>query len=590
MWKRVQAVREELSRRGLTGFIIPYADEYQNEYLPAYAGRLTWLTGFTGSAGTAVVLSNHATIFVDGRYTLQVRDQVDRRAFEPRHLSEESVHSWLSGVLHPGDRLGYDPWLHTPENLKQLTEACAGAKAALIPCEPNPIDAVWVDRPDPPASLVVPHDLVYAGKSSEAKRHEIALTLQQKEVDVAVLAASDSIAWLFNIRGDDVAHTPVPLGFALLRRDGAASLFLDEHKISQPLVSHLGSNVQIRPMLEFKETLEQLGQAGARVSCDPKRTASWIPERLTRAGARVIEGEDPCVLPKACKNAVEINGTRAAHKRDGAAVCRFLAWVEQEAHKGTLSELDAQSYLDDCRRRHARCRDVSFPTISAAGPNGAIVHYRATLEHHRLLELGHLYLVDSGGQYPDGTTDITRTIAVGSPTSEQRDRYTRVLKGHVDLATAVFPAGTTGAQLDVLARRPLWDVGLDYAHGTGHGVGSYLSVHEGPQRISRSGSVALQPGMVISNEPAYYKAGEYGIRLENLVVVVPWTRNKEWLAFETITLVPFDASLIDVTVLNAAEREWLNAYHARVRDTISPLVDAATAEWVHGATEPLSET
>ena len=590
MWKRVQAVRAELNRRGLTGFIIPHADEYQNEYLPACARRLTWLTGFTGSAGTAVVLSDHATIFVDGRYTLQVRDQVDLRAFEPRHLSEESVHSWLSGILQPSDRLGYDPWLHTPENLKQLTEACAGTKAALIPCEPNPIDAVWVDRPDPPASLVVPHDLAYAGKSSEAKRHEIALTLQRDEVEVAVLAASDSIAWLLNVRGGDVEHTPVPLGFALLRRDGTASLFLDEHKISQPLASHLGSAVQIRPMLEFKEALAQLGKAGARVSCDPKRTASWIPERLTKAGARVIEGEDPCVLPKACKNAVEINGTRAAHKRDGAAVCQFLAWVDQEAHKGTLSELDAQSYLDDCRRRQARCRDVSFPTISAAGPNGAIVHYRATQAHHRLLEPGHLYLVDSGGQYLDGTTDITRTVAVGSPTSEQRDRYTRVLKGHVDLATAVFPAGTTGTQLDVLARRPLWDVGLDYAHGTGHGVGSYLSVHEGPQRISRSGSIALQPGMVISNEPAYYKAGEYGIRLENLVVVIPWNRNKEWLAFETITLVPFDASLIDVTVLNAAEREWLNAYHARVRDTIGPLVDDATAEWVHRATEPLSET
>ena len=589
MWERVQAVRAELSRRGLTGFIIPHADEYQNEYLPAYARRLTWLTGFTGSAGTAVVLSNHATIFVDGRYTLQVRDQVDRRAFEPRHLSEETVHSWLSGVLQPSDRLGYDPWLHTPEDVKQLREACAGAKAALIPCEPNPIDAVWVDRPDPPDSLVVPHDLIYAGKSSEAKRHELALTLQQNEIDVVALAASDSVAWLFNIRGGDVAHTPVPLGLALLRRDGTASLFLDEHKISQFLASHLGSDVQIRPMLEFKEALDQLGQAGARVSCDPTRTASWIPERLIRAGARVIEGEDPCVLPKACKNAVEINGTRAAHKRDGAAVCRFLAWVDREAYKGTLSELDAQSYLDDCRRRHARCRDVSFPTISAAGPNGAIVHYRATQEHHRLLEPGHLYLVDSGGQYPDGTTDITRTIAVGSPTPEQRDRYTRVLKGHVDLATAVFPPGTTGAQLDALARRPLWDVGLDYAHGTGHGVGSYLSVHEGPQRISRSGSVALQPGMVMSNEPAYYKAGEYGIRLENLVVVVPWTRNKEWLAFETITLVPFDPSLIDVTVLNADEREWLNAYHARVRDTVSPLVDAATAEWVSRATEPLSE-
>ena len=578
---------------GLSGCIIPHADEYQNEYLPACAERLSWLTGFTGSAGTAVVLADHAAIFVDGRYTLQVRNQVDQRVFETRHLLEDPLHVWLSTVLKPGDTLGYDPWLHTPRDVSQLQEACAKAQAALMPCAPNPVDAVWLDRPAPPAAPAVPHDLAYAGRSSEDKRRELAVRLKNDDVGVVVLTAPDSIAWLLNVRGGDVPHTPLPLGFALLSHDGTASLFLDPRKVSETLASHLGPDVRLCAAEEFPEALDRLGKDGAHVLCDSKRTASWIPARLTQAGAHVIEGEDPCALPKACKNSVEINGARDAHRRDGAAVCHFLAWMDREARNGQLSELDAQSYLDDCRRRQPLWQDLSFPTISATGSNGAIVHYRATAQHHQLIQPETLYLVDSGGQYLDGTTDITRTIAIGAPTPECRDRYTRVLKGLIALAMAVFPRGTTGTQLDALARRPLWDVQLDYDHGTGHGVGSYLGVHEGPQRIGKAAhAVALQPGMILSNEPGYYKSGAYGIRLENLVVVTPaktgGTEDRQWLAFETLTLVPFDASLIDEAALETTEVAWLNAYHARVRKVIGPLVDASTASWLHRVTEPLS--
>lgn len=591
--ERIRALRGQLARRGLSGFIVPHADEYQNEYVPACAERLAWLTGFTGSAGTAVVLIEQAAIFVDGRYTLQVREEADAQVFTFRHLIEEPVSAWLSTVLRSGDRLGYDPWLHTPQEVRQLKEACSKVGAKLTPCEPNPIDALWEDRPAPPAAKVVPHDLAYAGKSSEDKRQGLAAKLKSENIGVAVLTAPDSIAWLFNVRGRDVEHTPLPLGFALLYQDGTASLFLEPRKVSDSLTSHLGPAVRIRPASDFHKTLDQLGKTGKRVLCDLNRAASWISGRLARSGAHVIEEEDPCLLPKACKNAVEINGAREAHKRDGAAVCEFLTWLSREVQTGQLSERDAQSYLDACRRRQLLWQDSSFPTISAAGPNGAIIHYRATDESCRRLEHGTLYLVDSGGQYLDGTTDVTRTIAVGSSTAEHRDRYTRVLKGHIALALATFPMGTTGAQLDALARRPLWEVGLDYDHGTGHGVGSYLGVHEGPQRISKGGhTIALQPGMILSNEPGYYKSGEYGIRLENLVVVVPAKMGggggREWFAFETITLVPFDASLIDATLLNGAEREWLNAYHARVREIIGPLVDSSTAAWLEQATERIT--
>lgn len=587
--QRVRQLRSQLAQQGLSGFIIPHADEYQNEYLPPCAERLAWVSGFTGSAGTAVVLQHHAAIFVDGRYVLQVRHQVDLQIFEPQHSAEISVDEWLATILKPGDKVGYDPRLHTPKEIKKLSQACARSKAALVPSQPNPVDVIWTDRPQIPQAFVVPHVAQYAGKSSEEKRHSLAQKLQSDGIHVAVLTAPDSIAWLLNIRGGDVAHTPLPLSFACLRNDGSASLFIDSKKVMVELHDHLGPEVVVASVEGFESALEQMGRDRRRVLCDPQRTASLVFDQLEKAGAEVVEGEDPCVLPKACKNSVEIAGSQEAHKRDGAAVCDFLAWVAREAPLGTLTEVSAQDYLDSCRQQQALWKDLSFPTISAGGSHGAIVHYRATEETNQSLGPDMLYLVDSGGQYLDGTTDITRTVAIGTPTSEQRDRYTRVLKGHIALATATFPKGTTGTQLDTLARQPLWEVGLDYDHGTGHGVGSYLGVHEGPQRISKApSSVALASGMIISNEPGYYKAGEYGIRLENLVLVVPdetdRASDREWFGFETLTVVPFDQSLIDLSLLTLKEINWVNAYHVRVRETLAPLIKPATKSWLHDAT------
>jgi Xaa-Pro aminopeptidase len=589
---RVHRLRSELVQQGLSGFIIPHADEYQNEYLPACAERLAWLTGFSGSAGTAVVLSCQAAVFVDGRYVLQVRNQVDLGIFEPQHISEVSVADWLSSVLKPGDKLAYDPWLHTPKEINKLRQACARVQAELIPCQANPVDAIWIDRPQLPCAPVVPHSILYAGQSSKEKRKELARKLKDDRIDVAVLTAPDSIAWLLNIRGGDVSHTPLPLGFACVRSDESAMLFLDSQKVCESLRDHLGPNVGVASLEEFGSTLEQIGRDGSRVLCDPRRTASSVFDQLEKAGAEVVEGEDPCVLPKACKNPVEIAGTREAHTRDGAAVCEFLAWLAREALQGTVTELNAQAYLDSCREKQTLWKDLSFPTISAGGPNGAIVHYRAMIETNRPLIPDIMYLVDSGGQYLDGTTDITRTVAIGTPTVEQRECYTRVLKGHIALAMATFPKGTTGTQLDTLARWPLWEAGLDYDHGTGHGVGSYLGVHEGPQRISKASStVALEKGMIISNEPGFYKAGEFGIRLENLVLVVSAntisSQDREWLAFETLTVVPFDRNLIVPSLLTSKEIDWVNAYHDHVREIIAPLLNPITQSWLRDATTPL---
>ena len=590
--ERMKTLRAELQRQGLSGFIIPHADEYQNEYLPPCAERLAWLTGFSGSAGTAVVLQDEAAIFVDGRYILQVQNQVDPKLFVSHNVAEWPVHEWLASVLKKDGKVGYDPWLHTPKEVDQFRTACERSGAELVTCVSNPLDAVWVNRPDPPSALAIPHYLGYAGKASAEKREDLARKLKSDRVDVAILTAPDSIAWLLNIRGNDVPHTPLPLGFAFLRRDASVVLFMDDRKLATGLVDYLGPGVTIHPLEEFGHGLDELGGQRWRVVCHSERSASWIFDRLAQAGAEVIKGEDPCALPKACKNPIEIAGAREAHKRDGAAVCRFLAWMAREAPKGHLTEMDAQAYLDARRQENTLWRDVSFPTISAAGPNGAIVHYRATEATNRRIEPGSLYLVDSGAQYLDGTTDITRTIAIGTPTSEHRDRYTRVLKGHITLATARFPKGTSGGQLDALARKPLWDIGLDYDHGTGHGVGSYLGVHEGPQRISKTpNSVALEPGMILSNEPGYYKAGEYGIRIENLLVVIPCTdvvgMERTLLAFETLTLVPFDLSLIEPSLLTPSEIEWVNAYHVRVRETVTPLVDADTASWLQSETAPI---
>ncbi|RMH35632.1 MAG: aminopeptidase P family protein [Nitrospirae bacterium] len=589
---RLLALRKELRGRRLAGFIIPHADEYQNEYIPPSAERLAWLTGFTGSAGTAVVLEDQAAIFVDGRYIVQVQQEVDVELFTPYQIPETSMFEWIATALKPNQRLGYDPWLHTPEEVERVASACQRAEAECVACQGNPIDAIWKDRPLPPVSPAVPHPLQFSGKPSLEKRNELAQQLQHERVEAAVLTAPSSIAWLLNIRGKDVAYTPLPLCFAVIYRDRSVQVFIDPRKVTEALTAFLDEQVTLQTPEAFARVLDELGQRRARVLCDPSSSPAWVWERLGSAGAVRIEGDDPCALPKACKNQTELEGARKAHSRDGAAVCRFLAWLIQATSSERVTELEAAAYLDECRRQGTFWQDLSFPTISAFGPNGAIVHYRVTEKTNRTLKPGGLYLVDSGAQYLDGTTDVTRTVAIGRPTDEHRDRYTRVLKGHIALATTRFPKGTTGSQLDVLARQFLWGTGLDYDHGTGHGVGSYLGVHEGPQRISKSPNrVPLLPGMIVSNEPGYYKAGAYGIRLENLVVVVPardlTATEREMLAFEPLTLVPFDRRLIDVSLLTAEERAWINTYHAQVRQTLSSLIDEETAQWLDEATQPL---
>ena len=584
---RLAALRRELERRELAGFLVAHSDEYLGEYVALRSQRLTWLTGFTGSAGMAAVTQKAATILVDGRYTLQVRAQVDGALFACRHVTDEPVTDWIAENLPRGGKLGYDPWHFTERRLEALRTAAQKAGGALAAVDGNPIDAVWAGQPPAPLAPIVPHPLAFAGEAHADKRARIAAALKKDGVDAAVITATDSIAWLLNVRGRDVPNTPLALSFAILHADTAVDWFVDARKVTTATREHLGSEVRVRDIAAFGDGLDDL--AGQRVQADPAATNAWVFDRLTAAKAALVRAKDPVQLPKARKNAVELAGTRAAHVRDGAALAKFLAWLAAEAPKGGLDEIAASDKLAEFRGQGEHFRGLSFDTISGAGPNGAVVHYRATPETSRAIEANSLYLVDSGGQYLDGTTDVTRAIAIGAPTPEMRDRFTRVLKGHIALAMARFPEGTTGPQLDVLARLPLWQAGLDFDHGTGHGVGSYLSVHEGPQGISaRAEAVALQPGMIVSNEPGYYKAGDFGIRIENLVVVIeagtPVGGDKKRLGFETLTLAPIDAALIDTKLLSVDEKAWLNAYHARVQETISPLVDKPAAAWLKAAT------
>jgi Xaa-Pro aminopeptidase len=589
---RLAALRQELARRGVHGFVVPRGDEHQGEYVPPRAQRLSWLTGFTGSAGLAIVLPEQAAVFVDGRYTLQVRSEVDAALFEPRHVTDQPPSDWVAATLKRGEKLGYDPWLHTVGDVERLRQAVAKAGGSLVALQQNPVDAVWGPaQPAPPLAPVLPHDLRHAGESSEEKRTRLAAQLAKDGVDAAVLSQPDSIAWLLNIRGGDVPHTPLPLSFALLNRDATVELFCDRRKLVPGLERHLGNAVSVSPADAFGPVLDRLGQGKRKVQVDPASASAWIFDRLQAAGATLHRAADPCALPKACKNPVELEGTRVAHRRDGAALSRFLAWLAAEAPKGGLSEIAASDRLAEIRAAGDHFRDLSFDTISGAGSNGAIVHYRASPQTEKRLEPGSLYLLDSGAQYLDGTTDVTRTIAIGTPSAEMKDRFTRVLKGHIAVATARFPKGTSGSQLDTLARAALWQVGLDYDHGTGHGVGSYLGVHEGPHRISKvPNTQALMPGMIVSNEPGYYKTGAYGIRIENLVVVTPVEvagAEREMLGFETLTLAPIDRNAIEPALLTPAEIAWLDAYHRRVRETIAPLVDPDTAAWLADATRPL---
>jgi Xaa-Pro aminopeptidase len=587
---RLDALRAELRRRRLDGFIVPRADEHQGEYVPRGARRLAWLTGFTGSAGWAVVLMDKAAVFVDGRYTLQVRQQVDTALFEPQPYPETTPDAWLAANLKKGARFGFDPWLHALNDAERLAAACARTGAELVALDSNPVDSVWPDRPPPPLAPVIPHPVELAGESAEAKRARIAALLGEKGADAVLLTQPDSIAWLLNIRGGDVPRTPFPLSFALLRKDGAVDLFIDGRKLTAEARAQLGNGVAVRPPEALGEALSAIGASGATLWLDPASAPRWALDRLGPQ-ARVVRDMDPVALPKACKNDIEMQGVRAAHRRDGGAVTRYLAWLAATAPSGALDEIAASDRLQQLRLETGAIRDLSFDTISGAGPNGAIVHYHATPRTARRLAPGELYLVDSGGQYRDGTTDITRTVAIGSPSAEMRDRFTRVLKGHIALAMARFPAGTTGSQLDALARYHLWQAGLDYDHGTGHGVGAYLSVHEGPHRISKlHNAVALRPGMIVSNEPGYYKAGAWGIRIENLVAVREATiagADRKYLEFETLTLAPIDLACIEPALLTESERAWLNAYHARVRAEIGPQLDAETLVWLDEATRPV---
>jgi Xaa-Pro aminopeptidase len=591
---RLKALREQLKADKLDGFVVPLTDEHMSEYVGSYAQRLAWLTGFEGSAGSAVVLPEEAAIFVDGRYTLQVRQQVSPTEWSYQSVPETSTTQWLEEHAPEGARIGYDPWLHTRDWVKKAREALATRGAELVPVERNPIDEIWKDRPEASKAHLVIQSDEYAGKNAAEKRTEIGDWLAKHHADAAVLSALDSIAWAFNIRGQDVTHTPVALAYALVNADGTADLFVAGEKIGPDVRKHLGNGVRLHERSEFKSALAELKDK--KVVVDPERAVAAIFDALERAGAKILPLRDPTILPKAIKNPAEIAGQKAAQTRDGSVIVRFLHWIDEEAPKGEVDELKASDHLESLRRENPELRDLSFDSISGAGPNGAIVHYHSTEKTNRKLEKGTLYLIDSGGQYVDGTTDITRTVPIGEPTAEMIDRFTRVLKGHIAIATAVFPRGTRGSQLDSFARRPLWEAGLDYAHGTGHGVGSFLAVHEGPQRISPVGSSQsggdepLQAGMIISNEPGYYKAGEYGIRIENLVLVVPREvegAEKEMLGFETLTFAPIDRRLIDVQMLEPEELVWLNCYHAHVMAKIGPTLTGADLDWLQKACAPI---
>ncbi len=582
--KRLAALRAALATQGLAGFLQPRADEHLGEYVPPSAERLAWLTGFTGSAGLACVLAERAALFTDGRYTLQAAAETDPTLWERHHITETPPPAWLAAATPPGGRIGYDPWLIS-ETQRERFRAAGLTLVAIA----NPIDALWQDRPAPPRAPALPHDLAFAGRSAAEKRAEIAARLREAGEDAAVLSDPAAINWLLNLRGDDVPFTPVALGFALLHADAGCELFMTGKKLPPATRAALGPAVTIAEPAALPAALAAL--AGRRVRVDPGASPVWFAERLREAGATISFAPDPCQLPKARKNQTEQNGARAAHRRDGLALCRFLHHMS--AHGAGESEITAAERLRACRAEGQHFRGESFPAITAAGPDGAIIHYRVSAESDRAIGVDTVYLIDSGAQYLDGTTDVTRTLWIGpgAPPPLLRDRFTRVLRGHIGLATAVFPQGVAGPHLDAFARRALWAAGLDYDHGTGHGVGSYLSVHEGPAGISRAAQpIALAAGMILSNEPGFYAAGEYGIRLENLLLVQPapeMSAGRRFLRFETLTLAPFDCALIDPALLTPDERGWLDAYHARVLAELGPDLPAATQGWLAGACAPL---
>jgi Xaa-Pro aminopeptidase len=584
---RLEALRAELARENLDGFIVPRADAHQNEYVAPSEERLAWLTGFTGSAGFAIVLPRQAAIFVDGRYVIQVRGEIDAKLFPPHDIADIAPSRWLASHVREGARIGYDPWVHTSAQIERFAKAIEPKKAALVPVSHNPIDACWPQRPPPPLGAVSLYPARYAGEGVSAKLKR--LRAKFDGADALLLSDPHSIAWTFNIRGADVAHTPIVLAFAWLPKAGAPTLYVENAKLGAKTRAGLEKIVTLRAPAQLAADLAQASSEGASVMFDSATAPAALVEALRAAGGKPRLGDDPVALPKAIKNESELSGARAAHIRDGASLTRFLAWFAQEAPKGGLTEISAAQALETFRREGGDLRDISFPTISAFGEHAAIPHYRVTERSNLRIGRG-VYLVDSGAQYLDGTTDVTRTVVVGKASKQLREHFTRVLKGHIAIARAVFPKGVSGAQLDAFARRSLWEAGLDFDHGTGHGVGAYLSVHEGPQRISKMGTATLLPGMILSNEPGYYRAGDYGIRLENLVIVEKRAikgGEREMYGFETITLAPFDVNCVEPSLLAPEEAAWLNAYHARVRKTLSPLVDAKTRKWLREATRKI---
>ncbi len=587
---RLAALREQMAKDGLDGFVVPICDEHMSEYVGDYAQRLAWLTGFGGSAGSAVVLKDKAAIFIDGRYTIQVRDQVDGNLYEYVGTADQSVIDWLGANAPEGSSIGYDAWLHTQDWANSAEKKLVKQKAKLIAVKSNPIDAVWEDQPEPSLAKLDVQPDEFAGKSAADKRADIAGWLKEEGLDATVIAALDSVAWAFNIRGKDISNTPVPRGYAIVKADGNAELFVAPEKLTDDVRVHLGNAVALRDYSEFPDALSEYD--GQKVGVDPERSVAAIFEQLAAAGATILKRRDPTILAKAIKNETEINGHKAAQARDGAALSQFLHWFAQEAPKGGHDELSVAAKLFEFRGQSDKLMDLSFRTISGAGPNGALCHYSVNEETNREIETGTLYLVDSGGQYRDGTTDVTRTMAVGDPSAEMIKRYTQVLQGHIALATALFPKGTTGGQLDILARQYLWADGVDYAHGTGHGVGAYLSVHEGPQRIAAFGGFnePLIAGMICSNEPGYYKTDAFGIRIENLILVeereVPGAE-QDMLGFETLTFAPLERCLIDVGILSDAQRQWVDDYHMQVLETVAPQLEGDALHWLEEQCAPL---
>ncbi len=593
---RVARLRQWLEAAGLDGLLVPRADEHQGEYVPARAARLRWLTGFSGSAGVALILANRAFVFVDGRYTLQVRAEVDLDVFSIESLVDTPPPAWIEDNLARGTRLGFDPWLHTVSEVKALKAAAEKAGAELVPVAQNPVDAIWEDQPAPPLAAVELHPLAYAGELAKDKLARLATAIDKAGATHAVLTDPSSIAWAFNIRGNDVPHTPLALGFAILGADGRHQLFMDGRKLSREAAAYLTQLATLYEPDGFEAAVAALAKGGAAIALDPVLAADRLRMLVEENGGRTVPAPDPARIPRATKNRAEIDGSRAAHRRDGAAVVKLLAWLDRQ-RPGSLDEIAAVTRLEECRRLTGEetqmpLRDVSFDTISGAGPNGAIMHYRVSRATSRVLAEGELFLLDSGAQYQDGTTDITRTMPVGRPGEEMRERYTLVLKGLIAISTLRFPAGTRGSEIDAIARMALWRHGLDYAHGTGHGVGSYLAVHEGPQRIARTGTEKLLEGMILSNEPGYYKEGHYGIRLENLILVTPAGDlpggDIAMHGFETLTLAPFDRRMIVQELLVADEARWLDAYHARVLAEIGPMLDGEALAWLERATAPLA--